>query len=75
MAQGSASGVHVIVVGVDGSPDALPEAGVRHRSVLHDGNPIDVVLHVIDEVGADLLVLQRAPCPVTIVPPVEGHPT
>jgi nucleotide-binding universal stress UspA family protein len=35
----------------------LVEAGVRHRVVLHDGNPVDVVLHVIDEVGADLVVL------------------
>ncbi|HEX4903458.1 MAG TPA: universal stress protein [Acidimicrobiales bacterium] len=73
--------------------DALREAGVPHRAVLHDGNPVDVVLHVIDEVGADLVVLgsrgiggspiqllgstsaqvaQRAPCPVTIVPPVEA---
>ena len=37
--------------------EPLVEAGVRYRVVLHDGNPIDVVLHVIDEVGADLVVL------------------
>jgi nucleotide-binding universal stress UspA family protein len=35
----------------------LDEAGVRHRVVLHDGNPVDVVLHVLDEVGGDLVVL------------------
>jgi nucleotide-binding universal stress UspA family protein len=35
----------------------LAEAGVPHRCVLHDGNPVDVVLHVIDEVDADLVVL------------------
>lgn len=66
--------------------------GVSHRAVLHDGNPVDVVLQVVDEVGADLVVLgsrgtggspvkllgstssqvaQLAPCPVTIVPPVD----
>ncbi|HAS09008.1 MAG TPA: universal stress protein UspA [Acidimicrobiaceae bacterium] len=35
----------------------LEEAGVRHRVLLHDGNPVDVVLNVLDEVGADLAVL------------------
>lgn len=35
----------------------LEEAGVRHRVVLHDGNPVEVVLNVVDEVGADLVVL------------------
>lgn len=36
---------------------ALRDAGVPHRAVLHDGNPVDVVLQVVDEVGADLVVL------------------
>jgi len=70
----------------------LAEAGAAHRSVLRDGNPVDVVLQVVDEVGADLVVLgsrgvggspiqllgststqvvQQAPCPVTVVPPVD----
>jgi nucleotide-binding universal stress UspA family protein len=35
----------------------LADAGITHRSVLHDGNPVDVMLQVIDEVGADLVVL------------------
>ena len=35
----------------------LADAGVTHRAVLHDGNPVDVVLRAIDEVGADLVVL------------------
>lgn len=35
----------------------LDEAGVTHRCLLHDGNPVDVVLHAIEEVGADLVVL------------------
>ena len=35
----------------------LAEAGIRHRVVLHDGNPVDVVLNIVDEVGADLVVL------------------
>jgi nucleotide-binding universal stress UspA family protein len=35
----------------------LADAGVAHRVVLHDGNPVDVVLHVVDEVGADMVVL------------------
>jgi nucleotide-binding universal stress UspA family protein len=35
----------------------LEDAGITHRSVLHDGNPVDVMLQVIDEVGADLVVL------------------
>lgn len=35
----------------------LEEAGVPHRAVLHDGNAVDVVLQVIDEVDADLVVL------------------
>lgn len=35
----------------------LVEAGVTHRAVLHDGNPVDVVLQVVDEVGADMVVL------------------
>jgi len=35
----------------------LAEAGVAHRAVLHDGNPVDVVLQVVEEVGADLVVL------------------
>ncbi len=68
----------------------LAEAGVAHRAVLHDGNPIDVVLDLVEETEADLVVLgsrgvggspalllgststqvaQRAPCPVTIIPP------
>ena len=37
--------------------EPLVAAGVRHRVVLHDGNPVDVVLDVVDEVGADLVVL------------------
>jgi len=36
---------------------ALRDAGVAHRAVLHDGNPVDVVLQVVDDVGADLVVL------------------
>lgn len=32
-------------------------AGVDHRVVLHDGSPVDVVLDVATEVGADLIVL------------------
>jgi len=73
----------------------LAAAGVPHRAVLHDGNPVDVMLQVVEEVGADLVVVgsrgiggspiqllgststqvaQRAPCPVTIVPPVERSP-
>ena len=35
----------------------LADAGVTHRAVLHDGNPVDVVLHAADEVSADLVVL------------------
>lgn len=35
----------------------LDQAGVEHRCVLHDGNAVDVVLDVIDEVDADLVVL------------------
>lgn len=35
----------------------LADAGVSHRCVLHDGNPVDVVLHAIEEVEADLVVL------------------
>ena len=35
----------------------LAEAGVSHRCLLHDGNPVDVMLHAIEEVGADLVVL------------------
>lgn len=35
----------------------LVDAGVRHRVLLHDGSPVDVVLDVVDEVGADLVVL------------------
>lgn len=37
--------------------EPLAEAGVRHRVVLHDGNPVDVVLDVVEEVGADLVVV------------------
>jgi nucleotide-binding universal stress UspA family protein len=35
----------------------LADAGATHRCVLQDGNPVDVVLDVIEEVGADLVVL------------------
>lgn len=35
----------------------LADAGVRHRAALHDGNPVDVVLDVADDVGADLVVV------------------
>lgn len=35
----------------------LVDAGVPHRAVLHDGNPVDVVLQVCAEVGADLVVI------------------
>ena len=35
----------------------LLDAGVHHTVVLHDGNPVDVVLDVAGEVGADLIVL------------------
>ncbi len=35
----------------------LSAAGVRHRVVLRDGNPVDVVLGVADEARADLIVL------------------
>lgn len=35
----------------------LAEAGVPHRVVLHDGNPVDVVLDLADEAGADVIVL------------------
>lgn len=37
--------------------EPLAAADVRHRVVLHDGNPVDVVLHVVDDVDADLVVL------------------
>lgn len=47
-----------IAAKVDGEwTQPLVEAGVTHRAVLHDGNPVDVVLQVVDEVGADLVVL------------------
>jgi nucleotide-binding universal stress UspA family protein len=35
----------------------LADAELPHRCVLQDGNPVDVVLDVIEEVGADLVVL------------------
>jgi len=35
----------------------LAEAGVEHRAVLEDGNPVDVVLRTAEEVGADLVVV------------------
>lgn len=35
----------------------LDEAGVTHRCLLHDGNPVDVMLDAVDELGADLVVL------------------
>ena len=37
--------------------EPLVEAGVTHEVVLHDGSPVDVVLDVAEEVGADLVVL------------------
>ena len=37
--------------------EPLVEADVRHRVVLHDGSPVDVVLDVVADVGADLVVL------------------
>lgn len=37
--------------------EPLAEAGVRHRVVLHDGNPVDVLLDVARGEGADLVVL------------------
>jgi nucleotide-binding universal stress UspA family protein len=37
--------------------EPLADAGVSHRAVLHDGNPVDVVLATVEEVGADLVVL------------------
>lgn len=35
----------------------LADAGVPHRTVLHDGNPVDVVLQAASEAGADLVVV------------------
>ena len=37
--------------------EPLSASGVRHRVVLRDGSPVDVVLGVANEVGADLVVL------------------
>lgn len=37
--------------------EPLTATGVEHRVVLNDGSPVDVVLAVADEVGADLIVL------------------
>ena len=37
--------------------EPLEAAGVRHRVVLQDGSPVDVVLDVATDVGADLIVL------------------
>jgi len=35
----------------------LAEAGVTHRALLQDGNPVDVVLQAVEQEGADLVVL------------------
>lgn len=37
--------------------EPLEAAGVQHRVVLQDGNPVDVVLDVATDVSADLVVL------------------
>ena len=37
--------------------EPLTAAGARHRVVLRDGSPVDVILGVADEVEADLVVL------------------
>lgn len=37
--------------------EPLADAGARHRVVLHDGNPVDVLLDVAREHSADLIVL------------------
>jgi len=37
--------------------EALRDAGVVHRALLRDGNPVDVVLQAVDDVSADLVVL------------------
>lgn len=37
--------------------EPLSTAGVRHRVVLQDGSPVDVVLDVAQQVAADLIVL------------------
>jgi nucleotide-binding universal stress UspA family protein len=36
---------------------ALADAGIAHRAVMHDGNPVDVVLQTATEEGADLVVV------------------